>query len=171
MVSLVHEALPDGLSIRKRRMGDILMSPSRHQPTFATRHERTCRIERSPQTGPGSREPYMGPESDPCQNNSEPTGPGSRPAHPPSRPAGLLREPYLSDCRCRHCGSRRPHSDNRLNFGVIYCRIPGTSCRRAWGHGTVGWLRRPESTVGTSALYRTCRSSMISACGTGPQAR
>jgi hypothetical protein len=48
MVSLVHEALPDGLSVRKRRMGDILMNPSHRQPTFGVRHDRACRIERSP---------------------------------------------------------------------------------------------------------------------------
>lgn len=163
MVSLVHEALPDGLSVRKRRMGDIRMNALRHQPTFGAKHDRACRIQRSSQQVRARTSCLSDPTRARGREILSLHTRGSCPAQTPSRPRGLLCEQDLSDLRCRYCGSRRLYANNRLNFSTLYCRKPGTSCWRAWGHGTVGWLRRPESTVGTSALYRTCRSSMISA--------
>ena len=163
MASLVHETLPDGLSVRKRRMGDIRMNALRHQPTFGAKHDRACRIQRSSQQV-RARTSCLSDPSRTCGREilSLHTR-ASRPAQTPSRPMGLLRKQHLSDRRCRYCGSRRLYANKRLNFIALYCRKPGTSCWRAWGHGTVGWLRRPESTVGTSSLHRTCRSSMIPA--------
>ncbi len=163
MVSLVHETLPDGLSVRKRRMGDIRMNALRHQPTFGAKHDRACRIQRSSQQVRARTSCLSDPTRARGREILSLHTRGSRPAQTPSRPIGLLREQHLSDLRCRYCGSRRLYADNRLNLSVLYCRKPGTSCRRAWGHGTVGWLRRPESTVGTFALHRTCRNSTIPA--------
>ena len=163
MVSLVHEALPDGLSVRKRQMGDIRMNALPHQPTFGAKHDRACRIQRSSQ--------QVRARTIHLSDHGRTRGGeilslhtrGARPLQTPSRPIGLLHEQHLSDGRCRHGGSRRFYTNNRLNFSALTCRKPGTSCWRAWGHGTVGWLRRPESTVGTSALHRTCRNSIIPA--------
>lgn len=166
MVSLVHEALPEGTPLRKRRTDGDPMNRRLHQPAFVAEHRRT--YERlSPRARMGVRH-LWDIDRDNVQGNSVRMHPVVVPRKYLRNARAVSPDRDLSDSGDSHHGIRRCPAGNSLSFRSCNCRKPGMSCHRAWGHGTVGWLRRPGFTVGTLGLNHPRRNRNVSASGTVP---
>lgn len=168
MVSLVHDALPDAWPSGSAERADV---PCTHHVTNPPLPENFMRDTGDCPTMPGRANPAYGTRTEATLAKHGPVhvliSSGSTRTERTSRPAraGLIgprhwRPPMISILSAR----------NLLNCRSYPCRNPGVSCRRAWGHGTVGWLRRPESAIGTPALNPAYRNDNRSAWGTVPQA-
>lgn len=166
MVSLVHEALPEGLSLRKRRTDGAPMNHRLCQPAFLAEDRRTH--ERSSRPLPMGVRHLWDTERDNVQERSVHIHPAAIPCKSLQNRRVVSQDQNLSDSGAFHHGIRRCPAGNSLSSRFCSCRKPGTSCRRAWGHGTVGWLRRPGFTVGTLKLNHPRRNRNVSASGTVP---